>query len=445
MARLRSGGRSKPDYWDFRETEESLASKTLFQYPAMMVPALQKQIILAVLRSRPNVRTVADAFLGSGTILALSMLMGQSFVGQDINPLAILISKTRAFSLNHDALSEAVTRVNNAASADRSREYAASFERQSKWFTSGASIGLSCLRRAILAETEVTTRRFLWVCLAETVRLNSNSRTSTYKLHVRPPEERTASRDDVLGSFSSIAAKNLSIVSDFANKLASADCLDANGDYIHHVNICYGDSTKGFPRVAWEEDGKFDLMVTSPPYGDNRTTVPYGQASWLPLQWIDLQDIDPSIPASVVDGAYNIDNDSLGGRRERMLVVRVKELNDSSPRAKAYIKKLKKLSRDGLSRFVNFTYDLKLAVAQICGSARHDGHVVLTLGNRNIAKTVCPLSDICAELFAKHNGSEIIRIVRKIPSKRMPGKNGHSSTINHEYISVLHLVESVGS
>ena len=43
-------------------------------------------------------------------------------------------------------------------------------------------------------------------------------------------------------------------------------------------------------------DSLYDLLVTSPPYGDNRTTVPYGQHAFLPLQWVELSDIGKDIP-----------------------------------------------------------------------------------------------------------------------------------------------------
>jgi site-specific DNA-methyltransferase (cytosine-N4-specific) len=38
-----------------------------------------------------------------------------------------------------------------------------------------------------------------------------------------------------------------------------------------------------------------NAVITSPPYGDNDTTVSYGQHSYLPLQWIDFSDIDANI------------------------------------------------------------------------------------------------------------------------------------------------------
>ena len=35
-------------------------------------------------------------------------------------------------------------------------------------------------------------------------------------------------------------------------------------------------------------DSSIDLVITSPPYGDSRTTVAYGEYSRLSLQWLDL-------------------------------------------------------------------------------------------------------------------------------------------------------------
>ena len=153
--RLRAAAKGTPNYWDFRDGTEDLASKGLFQYPAMMVPTLQKQVIGAILAARPKIQTIADPFLGSGTILALTMLSGRDFIGQDINPLAILIAKTRAFSLNHAALARAATRVKSLAAQHSSTCYDIRFKRQGKWFTRGANIGLSRLRRAIRTERDI--------------------------------------------------------------------------------------------------------------------------------------------------------------------------------------------------------------------------------------------------------------------------------------------------
>ncbi len=58
---------------------------------------------------------------------------------------------------------------------------------------------------------------------------------------------------------------------------------------------------------------KYDLLISSPPYGDNATTVTYGQFSYLPLQWIDLDDINESVDKELLNLQNKIDSSSLGG------------------------------------------------------------------------------------------------------------------------------------
>jgi len=402
----------------------------------MMVPEMQKQVIMAILYKHPEIQTFADPFLGSGTILALAMLHGRRFIGQDINPLSLLISKTRAFSLDHVGLLEALERVYARARLDSATCYAVRFKRQAKWFTKAANIALSRLMSAIRKESSLYSRRFLWVCLAETVRLNSNSRTSTYKLHVRPARDRNVTISDVLESFNSIGHRNVEIVQEFQRVLRQAGHLDSNGRYKHSITIRYGDSARRFPRDRHTNE-KPDLVITSPSYGDNRTTVPYGQAAWLPLKWIDIEDISQRISPSVADGMYDVDNRSLGGRRPRNLEARRKVIGPARNTAAVYADSLARLSHDGHSRFVHFVYDLRRALRQIATGCRNGGYIVLTLGERNISGTVCPLAAVCTDLLKSFGIEEITHIVRRIPSKRMAEKNRHSATITREYVSIF--------
>ena len=56
----------------------------------------------------------------------------------------------------------------------------------------------------------------------------------------------------------------------------------------------------------------FDLLVTSPPYGDSKTTVAYGQFSRLSLQWLDFENIeeDKSHETNII----RIDSLLMGGK-----------------------------------------------------------------------------------------------------------------------------------
>ena len=73
------------------------------------------------------------------------------------------------------------------------------------------------------------------------------------------------------------------------------------------------------------ESKHYDLLVTSPPYGDNLSTITYGQHAYLPLQWVVLKDIDPKAEESFLRTTQEIDRRSLGGhtvkKKDRAMVV----------------------------------------------------------------------------------------------------------------------------
>jgi hypothetical protein len=434
---IERAGEGRTDYWDFRDVTRTVSDGALYQYPAMMVPELQREVIAGILKVRTDIRVIADPFVGSGTVLAQAMIAGKQFVGQDINPLALLICKTRAYCLDSPALLEASARVYQAALCDSANAFASHFQNQSKWFTTSASIGLSRIKRAIEAEPILNNRRFLWTCLAEAARTNSNSRTSTYKLHVKPAAQRIAKCEDVLSSFWMVARRNAARVKDFAATLAKNGQLEVDGRYRHKIILELGDSMEALPLACDGTNSTYDLVVTSPPYGDNRTTVPYGQAAWLPLNWINLSDIDERVTSDMLLGASTIDNASLGGVRSREKFKIADEIAKASDAAKKYIAQLKTLKGDGLSRFVHFVRDLRRSIDAISKRCTGRSMMVWTVGDRRIGGHKCPLMDIIVDLFLGHEAQEIARVRRIIPKKRMPRKNGTAQLINEEFISIL--------
>ena len=67
-------------------------------------------------------------------------------------------------------------------------------------------------------------------------------------------------------------------------------------------------------RLPDTRSTQHDILISSPPYGDNITTVPYGQNAYLPLQWIDLDDIEECVTNSdCLQTTHEIDRRSLGG------------------------------------------------------------------------------------------------------------------------------------
>ena len=102
--RLESLSESDEEFWAFRGNSRRGHAHAFFQYPAMMVPQMQRALIQAVATSKPAPTGAFDPYVGSGTTLTESMLHGLKFSGWDINPLAILLCQAKSGPFHPKAL-----------------------------------------------------------------------------------------------------------------------------------------------------------------------------------------------------------------------------------------------------------------------------------------------------------------------------------------------------
>lgn len=403
------------------------------QYPAMMVPEIQRELVKVVHESQAGINNVLDPFVGAATTMTSCMPFGLNFTGQDINPLAVLISRAKTGPFDEQVLEESKERVFAAITADTLTGIEADFPNIDKWFQPQVKVELSRIRRAIRTEGELWVRRFLWVALAETVRLTSNSRTSTYKLHIRPADELETRSLSAVQMFQAIVSKNLQDLKDF--KCALQEHIDGN-TYRGRLAIYLQDSSKEIspPYGA----GQYDLLITSPPYGDNLSTVPYGQFSYLPLQWIDLIDID----ANAAKGDWlrttqEIDRRSLGGGTLVELKPPMTYLAERSPAYGSTINKLKDLPKDRPARVTSFLYDLDRALIPIVRIMRPNAYLVWIVGNRHVGGEEIPTDKVLEELLELQNVTLIKRFSRQILYRRMAARNRHAGMMRKEHVLVL--------
>jgi hypothetical protein len=164
--------------------------------------------------------------------------------------------------------------------------------------------------------------------------------------------------------------------------------------------------------------------------------VPYGQYSYLPLQWVDLNDIDGAIDADYLISTHEIDTRSLGGSK-RVRKPETDRLRDRSPAFARYIKSLKALPRDRAVRVTAFFRDLDDCLDPILKGLRRGGLMFWTLGNRKVGDKRVPLDRILADLLQAHDATLLYKLTRKISSKRMAPKNNISDTISRETILIM--------
>jgi hypothetical protein len=416
-------------HWAALPRPKADASQPQFQYPAMMVPAMQRQLLEVACRVQPHVRKILEPFAGSGTIVVEAMLRGLDVKAQDINPLSILLCRARTAMLPVDDLQDAIASVSSRSKADRRRVVEASFSGLQKWFRVDAARELSSLRRAIRTVPNADLRRFLWVGLAETVRLTCNSRTSTYKLHIRAPED-ILRLPRPMTVFRAIVDRNLAAHARLIDRLAAAGHM-RNGRYRGAIEIRLGDS-------RYPTSGTFDLLMTSPPYGDNTSTVPYGQAAYLPLQWVDFADISSNAHPSALASTYEIDTRSLGGNRKKWdYSERYGDLLSRSGHLVRLVAELARHPTDRLSRVLAFLYDLDAAAAAALHVMRTNSYLFWTTGNRRVGGLEVALHRILPDLFEVHGARLVLTVRRRIPSKRMASRNAIASTMNEERVLVF--------
>jgi len=420
---------AEKDYWSFKGNSRREYGHGMFQYPAMMVPQVVESILEQACSVHPDIERVGDPFSGSGTIMTESMMRGLAFSGTDINPLAVLLCRVKSGPFFIDALKSKAKELIARIDEDRRWAVEADFPNRDKWFGREIQIALSKVRRAIREEDTQWARRFFWVALAETARVTSNSRTSTFKLHIRTQEDIDGRVCDPVGTFKKALARNIQHYDQQASKLAESGQL-VRGHYQREIAVSLADVRKVKGKA------NLDIVVTSPPYGDNATTVPYGQYSYLPLQWVDLQDIDCDIDDDCLASTHEIDTRGLGGSK-RMKKEEADHIKDCSPAFRNYIESLHEQPRDRALRVTAFFRDLEGCLDPILKSLRPGGLMVWTLGNRKVGGKRVPLDRILSDMLQAHDATLLCKLKRRITSKRMAPKNNIADTMSSETILVM--------
>jgi len=406
-------------------------ARSILNYPAMMVPSVQEPIIEALSYALNKNVSLMDPFMGASNTLVTGMKYGMNVFGQDINPLSILLSQVKTSFYQKEELIDAEKRVISTINRDNSDVIEISFINIDKWFTKNIQVELSKIYRAIRREHNLKIRKFFWVVLAETIRLTSNDRTSTFKMHMRPIEEINSRQISAIKTFTSISKKNIKNISDYISVLIQSGHIKKE-KYVKNIDVVWGDTNSEIKTKK-----TFNLLVTSPPYGDNQTTVTYGQFSYLPLQWIPVEDIDDSIAIDYLKTAQSIDNKSLGGQVKESINEIEERVFEKSKTLKKFVTQFKDNERKKAEKVTRFINDLDNSIDKMLPRMRKDSFLVWTIGNRNVNKQVVQNDLILKELFTHKGVSLFTDLEREILSKRMPGRNNFSNMMSKEKIIIF--------
>lgn len=385
----------KIDYsWDYRGEPTKSYTHCFHTYPAMFIPQIARRLLETYSNKG---ETICDIFCGSGTALIESRLLGRNSYGIDLNPLAILLAKVKKTEINPIILTKAyfglIEKIRNFKESDLD---VPNFMNLDFWFKEKVIIELAKIKKAIKEIPDENVRNFFMVAFSETVRLSSNTKSGEFKLVRIPKEKLAVYNPNVLSIFNKKIGININGMTDFYNS------VDKNT----YTKVIYGDSSKdnGIKKES------IDCIVTSPPYGDSRTTVAYGQFSRLSAQWTDIFE-EPN-------KASGVDNELLGGMPTKDLVHNLKSeyLNQTISQVS---ERDRTRARDVLSFYIGLEECLKRAYYIL----KPNRHLCIVIGNRLVKQVRIPTDFIIAELGENIGFHCEDIIVRNIPGKRMPIKN----------------------
>lgn len=401
--------------WSFRDSNTKEFTHCYHIYPAMMIPQVARTLLNEYRPSGPF-NLLLDPYMGSGTSLVEASLIGIDSIGIDLNPLARLMAKVKTTHFNERKIigqfqilqsklpfyTESLVKERNF---DRISNY-------SFWYNEDTLLKLSYLQQIINDNT--SDKDFFNLILSEVVREVSFTRNGEFKRYKMSAKALETFNPDTFRIFESKALRNMEGLKQYNAYITES-----------HSMIYNFDSAIEIPNHSVPSES-VDMVVTSPPYGDSRTTVAYGQFSRWANEWFGYSE------------AKNLDRKLMGGEKTLKEEFETKTIRDT-------LDKIKETDEKRYWEVVSFLNDYWKSIRNVAKTIRKGGVVCYVVGNRNVKGNVIALDYFTAEMFEKKGFQHQVTIVREIPNKRMPSKTSPTnkaglkvSTMSNEYIVILH-------
>ena len=399
----------KDESWDFRAADTKEYTHCFHTYPAMMIPQIARKLLKAYGTENG---WLLDPYCGTGTSLVEASLFGMHSVGCDINPLVRLIATVKSTPICLQTLDETLNRLNDHLFQVEFREGKIpdapipNILNLTYWFSEEAIRYLAYLRDWIHKVEDEAIRNFIFVAFSETVREVSYTRNGEFKLYRMPAKKLDGFKPDVFGIFSKKLSRNRHGLVAFLEKRKNVE-----------VSVSSANTVQGelpMPRPL----GGYDIVITSPPYGDSHTTVAYGQFSRLAAEWIGLPN------------ARKIDKLAMGGQHSE------KTLMDAP--VSSAIDKIRLVDEKRAREVSAFYVDLGCSINSIAQVLSPRATICYVVGNRQVKGVMLPTDKFVVDAFSQRGFRHKATIVRNIPNKRMPKKNspsniaGETATTMHE-------------
>lgn len=381
--------------WDFGEYNANIYNHGLHQYPARFIPQLVRKIIKTFADDNAK---VLDIFSGSGTTLLECKYLGiKKSYGIELNPFAIFMTKTKLQDIDELIVKKELKKIEKLFFDNSYTFSLVSFKNIDFWYDKKTICSLSKLLDIILKIKNEKIKNFYLLIFCELSRKVSFLDHGGFKMYRSKSKLNTQFEPNVWNEFIKITQRNFELLHN--NNLLTKN---TNTKQI----LIHGDSRIIHPEI---DEHSIDLILTSPPYGDSKTTVAYGQYSRLPWQWLSQK-----------DDIIQLDNNLLGGSTKNI----DKSVLNLSKKLKSQAAEIESVDDSKrVNDVIAFYNDLYATLTSASHYIKKGGYFILVTGNRTVKKVYLRTDIIIAE-FAKTLAYSTEKIYsRHIMNKRMASRN----------------------
>jgi hypothetical protein len=288
--------------WELEDADTRYYTHGYHPYSAKYIPQIPYRLVSKFTKKN---ELVLDNFMGSGTTLVESKVLGRNAIGIDVNPLACLISKVKTTTIQKSTLveiskilillKEDIINLRGNTVPFNHREKRPTIDNSmsktllllhpniSKWYHQNVIYELLAIKSRIDTVENKYVKYFLLVSLSSILRSVSNATSGFGNLMINkqaPPKTR-------------IYEKFVLAVRDMLKNMSEFNKAATNSN----IRIVNHDSR----RLEFINDETIDFICTHPPY---MAAVPYAEYQKLSLWWLGFSQ-------------YELEKRLIGGRRSR--------------------------------------------------------------------------------------------------------------------------------
>ncbi len=413
--------------WNFADADTQELTHGLCYYPARMVPQIAARLLDTYCK-KPGV--IVDPFAGSGTTLLESLLRRHRVVGIDVNSVAITLARAKCTFVDElidvAGLWEHVNAKNANVKLDTDPIYVQAKRNIDYWYDRRVAERLLALRLGISQYLETlgspSQQWVLWVTFMGTIYACSRGIQDGSSFHTRktPPNQQ-----DPFQIYDRKLKENLERVSQFATTCSKQEIHPKegtllqilNGEQLAQFNLTRGNALTVLPEIPSET---VTGVVTSPPYGDEHSTVNYTRYTKHAAYWLGVS------PADV----NKMSAETLSSRKQDALPKGI-------PTTEKVLAQIKEINAMDHSKVMHFLSEFYLCLKQCQRILTAGAACTIVIANRRVRNVEIPMDVVTTELASQVGLQQEDVFYRTFPKKVVAWKTISGKSMDQENIVIL--------